>query len=1348
MFTKAAHIKPSASKAHHPAFSRVQQNDSFIPSIQPKLQVDSPTSPYEVEADRMADHVVSSASIIQPINFIAATPVQTSSEPIGTQAPELDAGELADQLLPPVPGEDSKVTNPDAEPEADVEEEKTEKQEPEVVEKTVAEPVSKESGKGGGIPISKGEKEEEIPEQEAQGEEVSAEESAAFNGEANLEPVGPIEVTPELTSQFIQTKVEDSLQQEEDQEAEEDSGEENIRAKLFDDEGGASEENTIQRSENGVPDVSSKTEQGITSGKSGGHSMDGHTQQFMESQFQADFSNVKVHTDDNAVDLNNQLRAKAFTHENHVYFNEGQYDPGSKGGQHLLAHELTHVVQQDASIQRKPQISNAPAPKVQRLGVSDALDYFADKANYIPGYRMFTIILGLNPINMSSVDRSAANIMRAMVEFLPGGGLITDALDNHGVFEKASAWFKEQMDTLNITGSSMRNAVNDFLDSLGWSDIFDLGGVWNRAKRIFTTPIKRLISFAEGLVSTIIDMVKEAILRPLAGLAEGTPAYDLLRVVLGSDPITGDEYPPTADNLIGGFMKLIGQEEIWKNIQEGNAIERAYAWFQGALSGLLDFVTAIPTTIIDTLKSLTWQDIVLLPNAFIKVGKVFLNVAGKFLEWAGGTVLSLLEIVFTVVAPGAVPWIKKAGDAFANIIENPVGFLGNLIKAAKDGFMKFADNIGKHLKAALINWLMGSLAGAGIYIPTGLNFQEIIKFVLSVLGISWENIRIKLVTHLGETAVKALETGFELVTLLVTKGPMAMWERIMEHLSDLKTMVMGEIMSWVMTKVVTKAITKLVSSLNPAGAVIQAILFVYDTVTFLIDKIKKIASVGFAVLDSIVNIANGVLGEAINKVEKTLAGMLTLAINFLAHFLGLGKVSDKIVEIIKKLKDKVDKALDKVIEFIVKGAKNFLKKIVSTGTPKDPQARLDAGMKVAVSAVNKLQGKKVTKKLIDPILKGIKVRYDFQSLQAIEKGGIWVVKGKVNPDAEEPSVLRVDGAESSEDVTDPAVKKMLDTWLGKTVVTAGGTIHKTFEKSAKKVGYQFYAVDVGKQIRRSDASKAPKISIVDKILKKGEAGSTKPTHANFIPDKITITESNGKYTATYSTKSADGKKTAQFKIDISFDQVVKGIDDEVQVRKVKGTGLTNKGAGIGRGKWDSATAGFDNAHIIGDQFGGAGKNAAMNIHPSSPEYNRTEMANIENKMASTFKINVEKYDLEATAYLSDDKENPTALKTFLTSEFKRDNNEDASIPKEIVSDAENKLIKNLQKNVTADVFSLPAKFMKITYHSESIDKNMEGVNMDKKSKTITLGEDAKFEALKKKYIAEVANSGTTTENAT
>ncbi len=60
-----------------------------------------------------------------------------------------------------------------------------------------------------------------------------------------------------------------------------------------------------------------------------------------------DFTTVRIHTDQAAVDMNKQLKSQAFTHGKDIYFNQGKFDPESKTGKQLLAHELTHVVQQN-----------------------------------------------------------------------------------------------------------------------------------------------------------------------------------------------------------------------------------------------------------------------------------------------------------------------------------------------------------------------------------------------------------------------------------------------------------------------------------------------------------------------------------------------------------------------------------------------------------------------------------------------------------------------------------------------------------------------------------------------------------------------------------------------------------------------------------------------------------------------------------------------------------------------------------------------------------------------------------------------------------------------------------------
>jgi Domain of unknown function (DUF4157) len=87
----------------------------------------------------------------------------------------------------------------------------------------------------------------------------------------------------------------------------------------------------------------------INASKGSGSNMDSHTQSFMQSRFGADFSDVKIHTGNESTQLNRELGAKAFTVGNDIYFNEEQFNPNSSEGKHLLAHELTHTVQQGNS---------------------------------------------------------------------------------------------------------------------------------------------------------------------------------------------------------------------------------------------------------------------------------------------------------------------------------------------------------------------------------------------------------------------------------------------------------------------------------------------------------------------------------------------------------------------------------------------------------------------------------------------------------------------------------------------------------------------------------------------------------------------------------------------------------------------------------------------------------------------------------------------------------------------------------------------------------------------------------------------------------------------------------------
>ena len=109
------------------------------------------------------------------------------------------------------------------------------------------------------------------------------------------------------------------------------------------------DDESVQAKSNGNASGSTSLESQLHSSKGKGTALPEGTRKQMEGAFNADFSSVRVHTGTSAVQMNKELSAQAFTHGSDIYFNEGKYDTQSPQGNKLLAHELTHTVQQGGS---------------------------------------------------------------------------------------------------------------------------------------------------------------------------------------------------------------------------------------------------------------------------------------------------------------------------------------------------------------------------------------------------------------------------------------------------------------------------------------------------------------------------------------------------------------------------------------------------------------------------------------------------------------------------------------------------------------------------------------------------------------------------------------------------------------------------------------------------------------------------------------------------------------------------------------------------------------------------------------------------------------------------------------
>lgn len=370
--------------------------------------------------------------------------------------------------------------------------------------------------------------------------------------------------------------------------------------------------------------------------------------------------------------------------------------------------------------------------------------------------------------------------------------------------------------------------------------------------------------------------------------------------------------------------------------------------------------------------------------------------------------------------------LARAAGVVGQIVKNPIGFLDNLIAGVKGGILKFKDNILDHLRKGLMSWLFGALAEGGVELPETFDLKGILKLLLSLFGLTWKNIRNRLVKQIGEPAMAAIEKGVDIFQKLVSGGVGALWEMLIEKLGDIKEMILEQVKDFVITKVITAGITWLIGLLNPAAAFIKACKLIYDVVMFFVNNASRIMKFVNTVLDSVSDIVRGNIGGVVNKINDVLGQMVPILIGFLASVIGLGGIGQKIREIVEKLQKPVNKALDFVIKTglklagpIIRGLKGIGSRVKAKAkagfdklaskvrggdnTPEGKQQRLDKALSAGERAIDRLPGRAIKAAAAGPVLSAIRLRYGLSRLELVAEGTRWTVEGEINPRGRRPT---------------------------------------------------------------------------------------------------------------------------------------------------------------------------------------------------------------------------------------------------------------------------------------------------------------------------------------------------------
>lgn len=399
-------------------------------------------------------------------------------------------------------------------------------------------------------------------------------------------------------------------------------------------------------------------------------------------------------------------------------------------------------------------------------------------------------------------------------------------------------------------------------------------------------------------VGDILNAVKDAAMGMIdAAMSFATSALDVL----------GDALKSMVTNLIGDVFPGLAAAL-------NDLIDSAVDAAKGAIEAIGEQLKAAVAAAIDALNAGI--------QAVINAYKTAISTA---LAIASAAVSGDWEAVFKAMLEGALSLagvdpaqfyqlVGEGMDTINAIIDDPGSFVGNMIDAVGQGFGQFADNFGSHLLNGAVEWLTGSLGEAGITLPETWDAAGIFGMIADILGVSWDGLKGKIGERIGEDNVAMLESIWGYVEAAMNGGIAGLWDHAKDQLGDLWQGLLDSALAMLTEQIITAAIMKIATMWNPAGAIVQALITVWNVYSFVQEQAQRIMGLVTSVVDSMSNIVAGQLGQAANFIEGSLADLVPVAISLLANLLGLGGISKKVKGIIDSIQEQVDKAIDWVLD--------------------------------------------------------------------------------------------------------------------------------------------------------------------------------------------------------------------------------------------------------------------------------------------------------------------------------------------------------------------------------------------------------------------------------------------------
>ena len=306
--------------------------------------------------------------------------------------------------------------------------------------------------------------------------------------------------------------------------------------------------------------------------------------------------------------------------------------------------------------------------------------------------------------------------------------------------------------------------------------------------------------------------------------------------------------------------------------------------------------------------------------------KSWVDRAIEFIETVGKTIFQLAELLLSILV--------RVAHLVWDIIKHPIRFFETLVSGLKQGIGEFVGNIGTYMQEAFWTWITGATAVKNIRLSAGSGIRALFDLVMQVLSLGPNDLRAIVEKVLGKEFMEMVDKGvafaekaLEPVTILLTKGPVAFWDYLVDSLESVIQSAFDRIKESVFYAFVEKGLKWIAGFFIPGGGfvkIVKAIVAAFQFVAANLDKIRQFFD---SVFDSMEDAVAGNPSGVATKIVKGLTSGVVLALDFLARQLGLEKLVDSVQKILQSIRRPIVNA----IEWVLGKVKPFVMKLMKKG---------------------------------------------------------------------------------------------------------------------------------------------------------------------------------------------------------------------------------------------------------------------------------------------------------------------------------------------------------------------------------------------------------------------------------